>query len=99
MSAMTVACDLMQEYTPEQADLRKRLLDYEDLYELCMMTTLSTRDQRQLNELHLYLRHKEREYWGDTSDEIVEIIHSHGSIDFPMIRQDLGMLPDQVKKV
>ncbi len=64
-----------------------------------MMTPLSKREQRQLDDLHLYLRRKEREYWGDISDEIVEIIHSHGSLDFPMIRQDLGMLPNQVKKV
>lgn len=92
MSTVFASCDLL-EMSPELSDLKKKVLDYEDLLELCMMTQLSAEDQKTLDDLFAYLRHKEDEYWVGVSPSIVEIIKEHGSLDFPMIRHELGMLP------
>lgn len=98
MSAVFVSCDLLEEDTPELADLRQLVLEYDELFEMCMSKALTLDEQKTLDEMHECLSLLEQERWFGSSDIIVEMISGHSDIDFPMIRHELGMLPTKNHK-
>lgn len=97
MSAVFVSCDLLEEDTPELADLRMLVAEYDELFEECMVRPLPLLEQKTLDEMHECLLLMEQERWFGASDIIIEMIHDHSDIDFPMIRHELGMLPTKTK--
>lgn len=81
------------EESPELSQLRHIVLEFDDLWDLCMMTRLSLKDQVRLDSLYAYLMLEERKYWEGVPDTMVQMLQDHSSLDFPMIRYNLGMTP------
>lgn len=83
------------EDTPELAQLRDLVMEYDDLMEDCMSMRLSREEQKGLDDLIATLNALEHAQWHGVPDETVEMIESHsdGDVDYPMVRLMLGFKP------
>lgn len=84
------AIDLFLEIC-EALDRFDRLEEYSKLMGLSVLV------QVEYDDLYEYLIIEERKQWKDTDEKVIETIVSGLDVDFPMIRFQLGMLPDQMQ--
>lgn len=70
---------------------------FDRLEEYTKLMGLSPIAQAEYDDLYEYLIIEERKQWKDTGDEVIETIVGGLDVDFPMIRFQLGMLPDQMQ--
>jgi hypothetical protein len=82
------------ETSSELFELRNLIEEYDSLFELCMTQALDQEDQKFLDSLYFELMVKEHSYWEGTSERILNMFRQLTDIDFPMIRYQLGMLPN-----
>jgi hypothetical protein len=60
-----------------------------------MNKALSKEEAADLDDLISFLMLKEQEMWDGVPGETVEMITSHSEADFPLIRQTLGIMPNE----
>lgn len=85
-----------EEDSPELADLRKLVAEYDKLFEKCMTSILDAEDQKTLDELHGTLLWIENARWGDEAYEVYEELVNRLDVSFQYLRYELGILSFQL---
>lgn len=69
---------------------------FDRLDEYSRLMGLNNLVQAEYDDLYEYLLIEERKQWRDTGDKVIETIVSGLDVVFPLIRFQLGMLPNQM---
>lgn len=77
----------------EKAELRELVDRFDNLMEDCWRQRLRDEDQRELDELHIFLEGQEKELWGSTSPLTIDRITELIDMPFPLLRYSIDMLP------
>lgn len=78
----------------EKAELRELVDRFDNLMEDCWRKRLRQEDQRELDELHIFLGTQEQELWGSTSPLTIVRINDMIEMPFPLLRYSIDMLPE-----
>lgn len=77
-----------------KAALREIVDRFDNLMEDCWRKRLRHEDQRELDELHIFLADQEQDLWGTTSMLTIDRVTDMIDMPFPLLRYSIDMLPE-----
>lgn len=83
-----------EEIDEEKAQFRELVDRFDNLMEDCWRKRLRVEDQRELDELHIFLNIEENRLWGATPLLIIDRVGDMIDAPFPLLRYSIDMLPE-----